>query len=376
MSDLFSSLFLMLGIANGAIVTGLLMAKKQRSQANWILCLFIFLLLIRSLIYVLGKEQIFDPFSWLYVPPLEISLAYGPCVFLYFTYLTQRHFNPRDLIHFLPVALQASYYLGLFLVSPEVSEQWALNHHVTWVAYAETLLTVISLTAYLLFCWQGYQEYQLWLEDNHSDSEDFRLTWLNTFLGVSSIYSVIWAGVSLSGFWIQTSYQSHFLLFAVQSILLCFLSFESWRFSQTRYPPKRSGNAEKQPETNVENTVTPHPQQKNLRLSEAWFEQIIQQQCWREPGLTLAQLAKRLGTNTTTLSYVINEGQQENFNAAINRLRVAFICQTLEEMPEQPDLLSLAQEAGFNSKNSFNRNFKRFTGQTPTEYIVSISTKS
>lgn len=376
MSDLFSSFVLLLGIANGAIVVGLLMAKKQRSQANWILCLFIFLLLIRSLIYVLGKEQIFDPFSWFYVLPLEISLAYGPCVFLYFTYLTQRHFNLRDLIHFVPVGLQVCYYLGLFLAPSQISEQWTLNHHVTWIAYTETLLTVVSLTAYLLFCWQGYRDYQLWLEDNHSDSEDFRLTWLNTFLGVSSIYSVIWAGVSLSGFWIQTSYQSHFLLFAVQSILLCFLSFESWRFSQTRYPPITSIDTEEHAEKTVENGVSPHPQQKNLKLSEAWFEQIIQQQCWREPGLTLAQLAKRLGTNTTTLSYVINEGQQENFNAAINRLRVTFICQTLEENSEQPNLFRLAQEAGFNSKNSFNRNFKRFTGQTPTEYIVSISTKS
>jgi len=32
------------------------------------------------------------------------------------------------------------------------------------------------------------------------------------------------------------------------------------------------------------------------------------------------------------------------------------------------DVLAIAFDAGFNSKASFNRVFKRLTGQTPTEY--------
>ncbi|MDC0602197.1 helix-turn-helix domain-containing protein [Aliiglaciecola sp.] len=367
MSDLFSSMFLLLGIVNGAIVFALLLTKKQRSQANWILGLFIMLVSIRALIYILSKGQIFDPVSWLYVPPIEISLAYGPCLFLYFTYLTQRHFQVRDLIHFIPVALQTLYYLGLFHAPTVYAEQWILNHHITWVAYTETLVTVASMTAYLLICWHGYQNYQLWLDDNHSDSEDFRLTWLNTFLGVSSIYSVIWAGVSLSGLWIQTSYQSHFLLFAVQSILLCLLSFESWRFWQTRYPPIQHGttNSEVEPSP-INHSVD--PQQANKTLSQAWLEQVIQQQCWREPGLSLGNLAQRLGTDTKTLSYIIRAGRQENFNAVINRLRIEYVCDVLGQKEDLPNLVDLASDAGFHSQRSFKRNFKRFTGVEPEQY--------
>jgi AraC-like DNA-binding protein len=34
-----------------------------------------------------------------------------------------------------------------------------------------------------------------------------------------------------------------------------------------------------------------------------------------------------------------------------------------------PNILSLAYDAGFNSKSSFNQYFKKTTGYTPTEYL-------
>jgi AraC-like DNA-binding protein len=44
-----------------------------------------------------------------------------------------------------------------------------------------------------------------------------------------------------------------------------------------------------------------------------------------------------------------------------------------KELLQDPDksaytVLALAEEAGFNSKTAFNTAFKRFTGETPTEY--------
>jgi len=38
-------------------------------------------------------------------------------------------------------------------------------------------------------------------------------------------------------------------------------------------------------------------------------------------------------------------------------------------------LIAIAHESGFNSKASFNRAFKRVTGQTPSEYARARQTK-
>ncbi|UOQ70302.1 helix-turn-helix domain-containing protein [Hymenobacter cellulosilyticus] len=86
------------------------------------------------------------------------------------------------------------------------------------------------------------------------------------------------------------------------------------------------------------------------------------------PELTLGELAAQLRTNTSWLSRVINAGCGKNFNDFINEYRV----QEAEARLRDPQfrhytLLAVALEAGFNSKSTFNRVFKKLRGITPGE---------
>ena len=88
------------------------------------------------------------------------------------------------------------------------------------------------------------------------------------------------------------------------------------------------------------------------------------------PELTLAELAKLIPVHPNKLSEVINKYELKNFYDLINGYRIQEFLRKLNQ-PEskQYTFISLAYDCGFNSKASFNRNFKKYTGKTPSEYL-------
>lgn len=92
-----------------------------------------------------------------------------------------------------------------------------------------------------------------------------------------------------------------------------------------------------------------------------------------EPELTLSELSSQLSTNTSFLSKVINDGTGKNFNDFINAYRVKDVINKLNAGEQKSQtLLGIAYDAGFNSKATFNRAFKKNTGKTPKEYMQSL----
>jgi AraC-like DNA-binding protein len=85
--------------------------------------------------------------------------------------------------------------------------------------------------------------------------------------------------------------------------------------------------------------------------------------------LTLNELAKRLGLSPRLLSIIINQKLNQNFFDFINRYRV----EEAKKLLVNPDyqkytILSIAFDAGFNSKSSFNLAFKRYENATPSQF--------
>jgi AraC-like DNA-binding protein len=85
----------------------------------------------------------------------------------------------------------------------------------------------------------------------------------------------------------------------------------------------------------------------------------------------LTDLSKHLSTNPSLLSKIINQGFEMNFNDLINYYRVEDVKLQLQNTANAHlTIMSLAYDAGFNSKATFNRAFKKVTGKSPKEYMV------
>lgn len=87
--------------------------------------------------------------------------------------------------------------------------------------------------------------------------------------------------------------------------------------------------------------------------------------------MSLSYLASYLGTNTITLSKIINTFKEMNFNDYINGLRIRYIIDRIKNEPqfEQYKISYLAEVSGFSSHSIFSKAFKKSTGVTPSQFL-------
>jgi AraC-like DNA-binding protein len=91
-----------------------------------------------------------------------------------------------------------------------------------------------------------------------------------------------------------------------------------------------------------------------------------------DPDLGLPQLAAKAQMSTHDLSFVINEGFQENFFQFINRYRIEEAKILLRSAQHKHlNVLGIAYESVFRSKSTFNITFKKLTGQSPSQFMQS-----
>lgn len=86
--------------------------------------------------------------------------------------------------------------------------------------------------------------------------------------------------------------------------------------------------------------------------------------------LTVKEVAITLSITEQQLSYLVNRQLGISFLDFINTYRVNDVINRLNEGEHKDKtLLGIALDAGFNSKATFNRNFKELTGSTPSDFM-------
>jgi AraC-like DNA-binding protein len=103
--------------------------------------------------------------------------------------------------------------------------------------------------------------------------------------------------------------------------------------------------------------------------SEKLIEYMRKEKPYLNPELTLTQLATEIDITSHHLSQIINEQFKLNFFEYINQFRVEEVKTRIKNPKfDNYSLLAIAFDSGFNSKSSFNRIFKKFTNQTPSQF--------
>ena len=89
---------------------------------------------------------------------------------------------------------------------------------------------------------------------------------------------------------------------------------------------------------------------------------------------TLVEVAKKIQTNTTYLSKVINTHKEKSFTAYITDLRVDYAIERLSHDRKFRSFTigAIAQEIGFKRSESFSKAFKVKTGLYPSYFVKEV----
>lgn len=347
-------------VINAAIAHGFVIALFYRGAGNRMAHWMLSLLLIDLSLIVFRVHYLMDPMMdvfgshFIIIGPFLLLL--GPFLYFYLRSIVQpgRGIERGDLKHFVIFAVYLVLIISIIIAGVE-SDYYQL---ISQVVGSPWVFLVVQLGFYLSQANKMLRAHKQNMINKFSNVEGMDASWLRLIIWVFVIIMafVIIAMPSLihgAGFGIFQTTSAWFY-----SLILFFIGFRGIR---QRIPLASDLTAD---------TATASSADDNLEKQKvALVEFIEKEKPYLNPELTLTDLAKQLGMGRNQLSSVINQGMGDNFYNFINGYRIEEVKRLIkEDLQKRHNLLSLANEAGFNSKSSFNKIFKDLTGLTPSEY--------
>ena len=353
-------ILLTIGALQGIIYGGILwrtstIHKKANRFLATILFFFSYRLIAETLhFFGLGKYD-----TWYYIL-LEMNWIYGALLYFFVASYVNPNFkiSKRHLIHFIPVCIEI---IWSFFIKSQNFYWDGTRESLTWLGYWGYVAWMHYPTIYLIgggllmfYCYKSWQ-----LLKNPPQIQGYKilpkqLDWIKRVVIVLGIFSLIFTLVTTIDF-LFFDYAFNFFgypIFIVMAIITYWLGLEGFS--------RRHTLALKEIEILT---------QKDRTLLEAIAKKITQKMdegLYKNQDLSVALIAKAIDVKPYLITKTFTTIFEKKFSDYINELRF----NELKKLLSKPNsdkftLLSLAFEAGFNSKASFNRTVTKITGKSP-----------
>jgi AraC-like DNA-binding protein len=202
------------------------------------------------------------------------------------------------------------------------------------------------------------RRYRRDLLDRRSDADRLSLHWIDT-MALSQV--VIW-GIATLQWLTHLPYVDYPLIYGAVVLWIFTVGYLSLgQVALPQEPPAAATTTHEAPVLASDDARFPEVETRLAQLME-------REQLYREPALTIGQVARRSGYPEYLVSAVINRRFADNFCDYVNRQRVHAVCRCLDDPDDARTVLDIAYDCGFTSKSTFNAAFKRQLGATPSAY--------
>jgi len=357
-------------IAQGSFAAALLLIQKNNRISNRYLGLLLFSFSLWLLDDFFNAATIYQQNPNFYFLPIYFSFAFGPLIYLYTRSITESDFKltKDQILHFIPVALQTLLYV--FLQCEDYSfRRWFWQEiHFPFTYNIEFIGSLLSFIIYLVLSILKVRAYQTWIKNQFSEVSKINLNWLKLILAVLTLVCSLWiVDTLLRTIW--EYYPKHdfsAIAMGASILVLAMGALLQPNLEKTGFDNTKGDRKSNEPDLAIE----------PLLLDKIQFE-MKENNHFLNPNLTLKIFAESLKEPPRKVSHHINHGLGKTFIDFVNEYRVdEFKKQITQEKLAHLTLTGIALECGFNSKSTFNRVFKKISGQSPSSFQKMVQSKS
>ena len=363
-----------MGMGIAILLIALVIFKKQRKVADWYLIAWLGIFFCQLLFYDFTLYQKELNGSWAILGFSSVLLNM-PFLFGYIRALMGKALSPRELFFHLSPFI---FYCSIFLITQyrlDLGVQ-AERGYLTltgnvppWLGLYPFPLAILGMI-YCVWNLMLLRNHKKRLPQFFSYDESINLNWIRYLIYGYLVFTLIgmlliFGATNFGWFDIDRVFG---VLAAIIGLLVAATGF--WGLQQTDIFSDLPITAMPKPPDHAQ------PYQKSGLASEKaqyharQLQRIMEEQAlYMNEALTLPLLAESLNLSPSHLSQVINQQFEKNFFDFINTYRVEEAKRRLRNPQfSHFSILAIGLDCGFRSKSSFNRAFKKFVGQTPSEF--------
>lgn len=295
----------------------------------------------------------------------SIVFLYGPLLYLYTCEITRVKLkvNFKIFLHFLPFVLFLCSIALLFHRLPSDSKSGILremlSNYTPIQAAPMIVIAYAHIITYILLSKRQVNKTTIDLNNFYSNHD---ISWLNSLLNAFLIILSLSIFTDIFHFFYPDSYLNIALPITIftMGVVIAGIMIKA----MSRPVPWQH------PLENEKSRVSDLTDSESQKIVELIYEVFDKEKPFLDPEFNLDDLSNRLSFNRRKVSQVINTRLKRNFFDLVNGYRI----DTAKEIftkNEDPNLtvLEVMFDVGFSSKSSFNTQFKKRTGLTPTEFM-------
>ena len=347
--------------------------RKGNKRNNRLLASVFALFAINLLDFISRATGYVFPNPLLHLVDECLFFLYGPILYFYTQGVVYQDFRLRrqHLFHGLPFFLVIAYLL-IHLIFIEDPMDSTANEKITSVDFPPWMSLVglfmyLHILIYLLFSNRVIKIYENVIKEKYSSIEAINLDWLKFMIRTFILIIVV---AMISNLMPVIGNADYLYLAILFLLVISFYFINKVLIKALNQPKLFSGIHQKETIKYAQSGVS-------LPEIESYKSQLNSLMLTKRPylneNLKSKDLAEELGVSSRVLSQIINQGFSQSFYDYVNTYRCEEVKRILKNNDKKTTIIEAMYQSGFNSKSSFNKEFKKLTGFTPSEYKKKVS---